>query len=51
MKAITRRLLCLILDHNWAGQDPNTCERCDKKAVGLPKFVNPPPCPPVKPNP
>jgi hypothetical protein len=31
--------------HQWGSFDNNTCIVCGKKAVGLPKFQNPPSCP------
>lgn len=36
---------CLLGQHIWGGFDGNICLRCNKKAVGLPKFKNPPKCP------
>jgi hypothetical protein len=39
-------VFCLLGKHKWGGEDDNICQRCNKKAVGLPKFENPPPCPP-----
>ena len=39
-------VFCLLGKHKWGGEDYNICQRCNKKAVGLPKFENPPPCPP-----
>lgn len=43
---VVGRVLCLLGFHKWGGEDFNICQRCKKKAVGLPKFENPPPCPP-----
>lgn len=39
-------VLCLLGKHKWGGEDYNICQRCNKKAEGLPKFENPPLCPP-----
>ena len=38
-------VFCLFGKHKWGGEYFNVCQRCNKKAVGLPKFENPPPCP------
>lgn len=46
---VSSRIFCLFSGHNWSGHDVNICQRCRKKAVGLPKFNSPPPCPPLKP--
>jgi hypothetical protein len=33
-------VFCLLGKHKWGGEDDNICQRCNKKAVGLPKFEN-----------
>jgi hypothetical protein len=49
---VVRRIVCFFTKHTWSGIDNNTCQRCGKKAIGLPKFKNPPPppCPLPKTN-
>lgn len=43
---VVGRISCYWQVHRWGGHDNNTCLVCGKKAVGLPKFKNPPKCPP-----
>jgi hypothetical protein len=38
---------CLFGKHKWGGDDFNTCINCQKKAIGLPKYENPPPPPAI----
>lgn len=42
---VVGRISCLRQVHRWGGFDNNICLVCGKKAVGLPKFNNPPKCP------
>lgn len=43
------RVLCFFGRHYWSGDDGNVCKCCGKVAIGLPRFVNAPPPPPLKP--
>jgi len=42
---VVGRFFCLFGFHKWSGLDYNICQICKKRAVGLPLFENPPPCP------
>lgn len=46
---VIRRFGCLLVGHSWGGFDNNICQKCNKNAVGLPKFINPPLPPKRKP--
>ena len=40
-------IACFFCDHKF-GYESDYCLKCNKKAVGLPEFKNPPKCPPPK---
>jgi len=36
------KIFCLFGRHDWSGAENNICSVCGKKAIGLPKYENPP---------
>ncbi len=45
---VKRFFSCTLNKHDWSGENPNICEVCKKKAIGLPRFINPPNIPEIK---